>query len=266
MRLAFLEHPIVVEVTEQLAAAHSQRLVAVPRGEQPIELPRVDPDVGTVLDAHGGAARGDARRCRFPSSLRRAASPVRRLAHLLQHVRPEHRGDATARMDAGMQASHPSSARARPLAILSMAAVDLHRKLAEHADADHCVPSVNRLVDCVCRCDVLVAAEHVVGVPFRLDACEPFVRRSEARATLSAPSSPMKFRYVPPVDHGAKRPCDARPQAMCSSSRAAPPRARTGGRPTPRRGSACTTRRSRAPPLRPGITSRHVELSGMRSP
>jgi hypothetical protein len=59
VRAPLLEHPVVVEVRQQLALRELQRLVPTTLPGEAADLARVDPDVGAVLDPHPVAAGDD---------------------------------------------------------------------------------------------------------------------------------------------------------------------------------------------------------------
>ena len=60
--LALLQHPVVVEVGEEILSAQRQRVVASARGGEAVDLADVDPDALAVLDADAVAAGQDAAR------------------------------------------------------------------------------------------------------------------------------------------------------------------------------------------------------------
>ena len=134
-----LEHPVVVEVGEQRSVAaqlDGLRPAALPR--EPVDLTHVDPEAGTV-EAHALAIGGEvvARLAELaPQGRERRAQARARAA--VEHVGPEHRGHARARVPSRVE-SEPSEQGARPSTRdrVQRPALDLDAKLTLETDAQH---------------------------------------------------------------------------------------------------------------------------------
>ena len=119
VRLPLLQHPVVVQVGEEIVVAQGQHRVAAPLGRETTDLPHIDPHVRAVLQPHAIATGEDmAGRLSSPSSRRSVADMVFRLARALvsQDVEQEHRGHARTGMQPRWYANHANSDRARRLA------------------------------------------------------------------------------------------------------------------------------------------------------
>jgi hypothetical protein len=148
MPVALLEHPVVVEVAQQLAAAELQCLRATAERDEAGELARVDPDAGRVLDPDSLAvgrntARGDLAELVAQGGQRRAQARPRAL---LEDLGPELRSDPAARMKTRTE-REPREQCPRPAArdALQDPPVEFDGQLSQQADPQHrCQPRGHR--------------------------------------------------------------------------------------------------------------------------
>ena len=140
MQRPLLQHPVVVQVAQEIAVAQLQRTLQVAFREQSLGLPDVDPDGRPVLDAHavatgvdesGGLVAG------LPAQ-RRQCRPQACPGTALEHVRPEDRRDPGARMQprvVGQPGQERARARARDRIEGALAGVQ--PELADEAHPQH---------------------------------------------------------------------------------------------------------------------------------
>jgi hypothetical protein len=136
--LAGLVHPVVVQVREQIPAAHGHGLRELPAGDQLLEVGEVDRDLRAGLDPDPLARRSHHIRRRITELAleRRERGPQAGSRALLEDIRPEHPGNTAAGMQPGMD-REPAEQGACPLACdpIRLALAHLERKITEHADA-----------------------------------------------------------------------------------------------------------------------------------
>ena len=140
VRLALLEHPVVVEVGQEVAVGERQGLVRPAFGDETPDLPNVNPDVGAVLDADAVAAGDDVAggvRPHAPSQ-RRQGGPEAGPRAGLEHVGPEDRRDTRAWVQPGV-VGQPRQQRPCPAAGggVEPLPVELEAELADEAYAQH---------------------------------------------------------------------------------------------------------------------------------
>ena len=133
---ALLEHPVVVEVAQQVAVDERKRLLEPPLGGQSLCLEHVDPD---VRDAHA-AAVGDDVPLGLPELTAQGGErgPQARAGAVLEDLGPEHGRHPRPRMQPGV-VGEPGEQRPRAAARdrpeTPAPGVDL--ELADEADAQH---------------------------------------------------------------------------------------------------------------------------------
>src|SRR3954463_8822027 len=100
MRGALLEHPLVIEVAQQLTAAEFKRLGPAVERHQALKLAQVDPHTGSLLDADPLAVRNNAAGGARPelAPQRRESRAQARAGTLVENVGPELRCHAGARV------------------------------------------------------------------------------------------------------------------------------------------------------------------------
>ena len=134
MRVARLEHPLVVEPGEQRALAERERLLAATLGAEPFRLEHVHPGAVGEPDAVAGRhERVGAERS--PERPERAAQA--RAGALVEHVGPEARRDCCPRVATRVE-REPAQQGARPPGRkLPSDAVDLDGDLSHEPDPHH---------------------------------------------------------------------------------------------------------------------------------
>ena len=137
---ALLEHPVVVQIGQEVAAGELQRCLQATFCAQPLGLPDIDPDLRPVLDAHpiaAGVDDGGGLVAGLPAQ-RRQRRPQAGPGAALEHVGPEHRRDPRARVQAGV-VRQPRQERPRPLARdgVERTLVHVEPELADESHPQH---------------------------------------------------------------------------------------------------------------------------------
>ena len=133
---ALIEHPVVVEIPQQVAIDERERLLEPSLGSQPLRLEHVDPD---VRDAHPTAV-GDDVPLGLPELTAQGGErgPQARAGAVLEDLGPEHGRHPRAWMQARV-IRQPGDQRARAAARdrLERPASDIDAKLADQTDVQH---------------------------------------------------------------------------------------------------------------------------------
>ncbi len=145
VRVPLLEHPVVVQVREQVVVADGQRRIKIATGEQEVELSNVDPDIRAVLDADSIAASHDKSgglRAELSAQRRQGGSQAGSCA-AFEHLGPEHGGHPAARVQPRV-GGQPRQERPRSPARdrLEPTPVRVEAKLAHKVDAEHLPPKL----------------------------------------------------------------------------------------------------------------------------
>ena len=144
MQPALLEHPIVVQVGQQLAVPELERIVKAPLGDQTLGLPQIHPDLRALNNAHAVTPGDDVSGARPELAPQlRQRGPQARPSTGIKHIGPEHSSHPRTRMQTGVKRK-PRKQRTRPPTRdrRQPAPAQLHTKVTDETDAQHLTGSL----------------------------------------------------------------------------------------------------------------------------